>query len=46
MPNVTTTLYLSDEVYNKDFLPKKKEIMEKMRSHIRDQLGVKVRDQN
>jgi len=41
MPNVTTTLYLSDEVYNEKFLPKKKEILNEMREHIRKQLGIK-----
>ena len=41
MPNVTTTLYLSDEAYNEKFLPRKKEILNNMREHIRKQLGIK-----
>ena len=44
MPNINTTLYLSDEDYNDKYLPKKKEILEKMRAFIRKELGVqKVR---
>jgi hypothetical protein len=40
MPNVTTTLYLSDEVYNEKFLPRKKEILDSMREYIRKELGI------
>jgi len=40
MPNVTTTLYLSDEDYNEKYLPRKKEILDKMRKFIRDELGI------
>jgi hypothetical protein len=40
MPNITTTLYLSDEVYNEKFLPRKKEILDKMRATIREELGI------
>ena len=45
MPNVTTTLYLSDEVYNEKFLPRKKEVLDKMRANIREELGVTTRNQ-
>ena len=44
MPNITTTLYLSDEVYQSKFLPRKKEILDKMRTSIREELGIEVRD--
>lgn len=40
MPNVTTTLYLSDEVYNNKFMPRKKEILKKMRAEVRKELGI------
>jgi hypothetical protein len=45
MPNVNTTLYLSDEDYHDKFLPRKKEILEQMRKSVREQLGItKTRD--
>jgi|AntAceMinimDraft_16_1070373.scaffolds.fasta_scaffold612716_1 hypothetical protein len=44
MPNITTTLYLSDEVYKSKFLPRKTEILDKMRISIREELGVEVRE--
>ena len=40
MPNINTTLYLSDDDYNKKFLPKKKEVLEKMRNFIREELKI------
>ncbi len=40
MPNVNTTLYLSDDDYNEKYLPRKKEILEKMRIFIREELGI------
>ena len=40
MPNVTTTLYLSDEDFNEKFMPRKKEILSKMREAIRKELKV------
>ena len=40
MPNVNTTLYLSDDDYNEKYLPRKKEILEKMRKFIREELGI------
>lgn len=41
MPTVTTTLYLSDEDYNEKYLPKKQEVLNKMRIFIRNYLGIK-----
>jgi hypothetical protein len=43
MPNITTTMYLSDEDYNEKFLPRKKEILDKMRSIIRKELNITKR---
>jgi len=40
MPNINTTLYLSDEDYNEKFLPRKAEILEKMRVEVRKELGI------
>ncbi len=40
MPNISTTLYLSDEDYNEKFLPRKTEILNIMRSAVRKELGV------
>jgi len=40
MPNVNTTLYLSDDDYNEKYLPRKKDILEKMRKFIREELGI------
>jgi hypothetical protein len=40
MPNITTTLYLSDEDYNDKFMPRKKEILNRMREVVRKELGV------
>lgn len=40
MPNINTTLYLSDEDYNEKYLPRKQEILGKMREVIRDELGI------
>ena len=42
MPNIQPTLYLSDEDYNEKYLPRKKEILNKMRNNIRKQLGIKM----
>jgi len=43
MPNITTTVYLSDEDYNEKFLPRKQEILNDMRNHIREKLGIRKR---
>jgi len=45
MPNITTTLYISDDVYNKKFLPRKSEILNKMRNEIRKELGLETKKQ-
>lgn len=38
MPNIATTVYISDKDYAEKFLPRKKEILEKMRTVIRKEL--------
>jgi len=43
MPNITTTLYLSEECYNEEYLPRKKEICNKMRNIIRKELGLPLK---
>ena len=40
MPNVNTSMYLSDEDYNEKFMPRKKEILNKMREFIRKELDI------
>ena len=40
MPNISTTLYLSDDDYNTKYLPRKKEILEVMRDAVREELGI------
>jgi len=44
MPNISTTLYLSDKDYNERYLPRKKEILEKMRKYIRQELGIEKKN--
>ena len=40
MPNISTTLYLSDEDYKAKFLPRKLEVLEFMREAVRKELGI------
>lgn len=40
MPNISTTLYLSDKDYEEKFIPRKTEILEKMRQVVREELGI------
>ena len=40
MPNIATTLYLSDKDYKEKYLPRKNEILDKMRNFIREELGI------
>lgn len=44
MPNVATTIYLSDEDYNEKFIPRKTEILQKMRDYVREELGIVKKD--
>lgn len=46
MPNITTTLYIPDEIYNEKFLPRKKEILTRMRDEIRKELGITKKNKN
>ena len=45
MPNVSATLYLSDDDYNTKYLPRKKEILAKMRTLIKIELGVTQKEE-
>ena len=40
MPNIHTTLYLSDKDYKEKYLPKKTEILQLMRDTVRKELGI------
>jgi len=40
MPNISTTMYLNDIDYNEKYMPRKEEILKKMRSYIREELGI------
>jgi len=44
MPNINTTLYLSDDDYNKKYIPRKREILDKMRVFIRKELGIESKN--
>lgn len=46
MPNVSTTVYLSDDDYVNKFKPRKKEIMQKMRDFIRAELDIESGSDN
>lgn len=39
MPNISTTLYVSDDVFKNKYMPRKKAIMSKMREYIKKELN-------
>ena len=39
MPNISTTLYVSDDVYEKKYLPHKDSILKMMREEVRKELS-------
>lgn len=41
MPNIATTIYVNDEIYAKKYMPRKQEILKKIRSMVRKELGLK-----
>lgn len=40
MPNISTTLYVSDDVYKNKFMPRKKQVLRAMREAVRKELGI------
>ena len=43
MPNITTSMYMTDEEYSEYFLPNKKRILQVMRETVRKELGLRQR---
>lgn len=44
MPNITTTLYVSDEDYVNKYEPNKDKILKRMRDIMREEMGISKND--
>ena len=44
MPNITTTLYVSDEDYVEKYEPNKQKIVQRMREIMREEMGISKKD--